>query len=573
MHVVQDMHSGWVMLEPENSKLGELADEALIAASRDGSESAFAELWRRHSGAALTVARRLAFSDAEDVVSEAFETVWEQLGRGIGPRQYFRAYVFTVVRNIAARQYRLRQRTVTGVEIEGTPVPGGDEIIALTENVHEVLEAFQTLPERWQLALWWIEVEGLSRGEVAQRFELSPNAVSVLLRRAKEGLRVAWLEKQLPPLADDEHRFVLEALPRYVRRGLGNAFRRDVTAHLRNCASCAAAEAELREENRRLGGKVGGSLLVLVLGIAAIDHAWRPTSALAAEAANDHHSVEGLGALFGAFPLKAVAWISGVAVFIAVAGFVMWPRPEAAVDPRSPSSADTRAGEASPSSPAPTVRPPSTGAADGDASEPDAGSGAADDAPEPTGPGPGPGPTAPAPSPGPGGTFTLATADGAGGGFAPIISGRSAPGSSVALSVGGIGFSVDASPEGVWSSDLSSLDLPAGSYEVSARPSASGWSPEVLTSGFVVAVPGMSARLSPSAAQAGAPGEANVSISGLPSREVCVILGPDVYQRFVLDASGAASGTVPLTEPKQSALSFRYCSGSRFGAIASSPVR
>lgn len=565
------MHSGWLMLEPQNGELGELADEALIAASREGNELAFAELWRRHSGAALTVARRLAFSDAEDVVSEAFETVWEQLGRGIGPRQYFRAYVFTVVRNIAARQYRLRQRTVTGVEIEGTPVPGGDEIIALTENVHEVLEAFQTLPERWQLALWWMEVEGLSRGEVAQRFDLSPNAVSVLLRRAREGLRVAWLEKQLPPLADDEHRFALEALPRYVRRGLGNAFRRDVAAHLRSCASCAAAEAELREENRRLGGKVGGSLLVLVLGIAAIDHAWRPTSALAAEAANDHHSAGGFGALFGAFPLRAMAWVAGVAVFIAVAGFVMWPRPEPTGDPQSPTSTDTRTGEARPSTPAPTLRRPSTGATEEEAPEPDAGSGAADDAPLPTKPGPAP--TTPAPPQGTRGTFTLATADGAGGGFAPVISGRSAPGSAVELAVGGIGYSVDASPEGVWSSDLSTLDLPAGTYEVSARPSVSGWSPEVLTAGFVVAVPGMSARLSPSTAQAGGPGEANVSISGLPSREVCVVLGQGVYQRFVLDASGAASGTVPLTDSNQSAVSFRYCSGSRFGAIASTPVR
>lgn len=565
------MHSGWLMLEPQNGELGELADEALIAASREGNERAFAELWRRHSGAALTVARRLAFSDAEDVVSEAFETVWEQLGRGIGPRQYFRAYVFTVVRNIAARQYRLRQRTVTGVEIEGAPVPGGDEIIALTENVHEVLEAFQTLPERWQLALWWLEVEGVSRGEVAQRFDLSPNAVSVLLRRAREGLRVAWLEKQLPPLADDEHRFALEALPRYVRRGLGNALRRDVAAHLRSCTSCAAAEAELQEENRRLGGKAGGSLLVLVLGIAAIDHAWRPTSALAAEAANDHHSAGGFGALFGAFPLRAMAWVAGVAVFIAVAGFVMWPRPEPTGDPQPPSSTDTRTGEASPSTPAPTVRRPSTGATGGGTPAPGAGSGAADDAPLPTKPGPVP--TTPAPPQGGSGTFTLVAADGAGGGLAPIVSGRSAPGSPVVLSVGGIGYSVDASPEGVWSSDLSTLDLPAGTYEVSARPSASGWSPEVLTAGFVVAVPGMSARLSPSAAQAGGPGEANVSISGLPSREVCVILGPGVYQRFALDASGAASGTVPLTDSNRSAVSFRYCSGSRFGAIASSPVR
>lgn len=559
------------MVEPENRKLGELADEALIAASRDGSEPAFAELWRRHSGAAHTVARRLAFSDAEDVVSEAFETVWEQLGRGSGPREYFRAYVFTVVRNIAARQYRLRQRTITGVEIEGAPVQGGDEALALTENVHEVLEAFQTLPERWQLVLWWMEVEGLPRGEVVQRLDLSPNAVSVLLRRAKEGLRVAWLEKQLPPLADDEHRFALEALPRYVRRGLGNASRREVAAHLRTCASCAAAEGELREENRRLGGKVGGSLLVLVLGIAVIDHAWTPTRALAAEAASDQHSAAGFGVVPGAFPLKAVAWIAGAVVVIAVAGFFMWPRTPASVNPQSPSSGDTRAGEVRPSTPAPTVRRPSTGAAEGQAPAPDEAPRAADDAAPPAEPGRVP-PT-PAPPQGANGTFTLVTSDGSGGGFAPVVSGRSAPGSAVELSVGGISYSVDASADGVWSSDLSTLELPAGTYEVSARPSASGWSPAVLSAGFAVAVPRMLVRSAPSTAQTGAPGEASIMISGLPGGEVCVLLGSGVYQRFVLDAAGAASGTVPLTDPNQTSVSYRYCSGSRFGAVATSPSR
>ena len=60
-------------------------DVALIAASRTGEQTAYAELWRRHREAALRTARPLARSDAEDVVAEAFASIWIQIRNGQGP--------------------------------------------------------------------------------------------------------------------------------------------------------------------------------------------------------------------------------------------------------------------------------------------------------------------------------------------------------------------------------------------------------------------------------------------------------------------------------------------------------
>ena len=57
--------------------------------------------------------------------------------------------------------------------------------------------AFTRLPERWQLVLWRTEVEQQSPAEVAALLGLTPNGVSALAYRAREGLRQAYLQEHL----------------------------------------------------------------------------------------------------------------------------------------------------------------------------------------------------------------------------------------------------------------------------------------------------------------------------------------------------------------------------------------
>lgn len=223
------------------------SDEELLAASRSGSSSAFAELWIRHAPAALLIARRLAFSDAEDMVAQAFEEIWEQLGRGLGPRTHFRAYLFTTVRNMSAREYR---RKVQSIEAHAQTVdfanPGAGDDYERAVAARQAFTVFLELPERWQICMWLLEVEGFPRVQVAEHLGITPNAVSVLLRRAREGLRLQWLRSQLPPMREGQHCARASLLPAFVLGKTSRAKRDEVEAHLLVCFSCKDVEADLR---------------------------------------------------------------------------------------------------------------------------------------------------------------------------------------------------------------------------------------------------------------------------------------------------------------------------------------
>ena len=90
-----------------------IGDAELLLAAREGDQTSFAELYDRHAAAALVVARQYTDSaqDAEDVVADAFTAVWSTLLRGSGPQEAFRAYLFTVVRRVAAVRRDKGRRT------------------------------------------------------------------------------------------------------------------------------------------------------------------------------------------------------------------------------------------------------------------------------------------------------------------------------------------------------------------------------------------------------------------------------------------------------------------------------
>lgn len=62
--------------------------------------------------------------------------------------------------------------------------------------------ALQSLPARWQTVLWYSEVMEQPPRRIAPLMGITPNAVSALLRRAKTGLRTAYLKTQRATAAE-----------------------------------------------------------------------------------------------------------------------------------------------------------------------------------------------------------------------------------------------------------------------------------------------------------------------------------------------------------------------------------
>lgn len=244
-----------------------MTDEELLAAVRAGDTGAYAALYRRHLGAALAQARRLVGShDGQDVAQEAFLKVLRAITDGGGPHDRFAAYLMRVVHNEAVdRLRRTREASVDDVEsVEATyssasaAVTGGEQL-----DRDLVLTAFSALPQQWQRFLWLTEVDGLAPREVAPQLRRSPNAVAQLSRRAREGLRTAWLQAHVDgATVRPACRQIAADLGGYERGQLSAARAERTSAHLADCVRCSVALRDLRSLSMRMRG----ALLPLVLG-------------------------------------------------------------------------------------------------------------------------------------------------------------------------------------------------------------------------------------------------------------------------------------------------------------------
>jgi RNA polymerase sigma factor (sigma-70 family) len=230
------------------------ADGELIAQVRAGGLDAYAVLYRRHVGAARTLAGQLTGcpAEADDLVAEAFARLLGALVDGGGPDDAFRAYLLTTLRHLRYDRAR-RDRRVTLSDDMTRYEPGQpwqDTAVAAYES-GLVARAFAALPERWRAVLWRVEIEQESVAEVARSLGLTPNGVAALSYRARERLRQAYLQEHLPAgtggTRADAHRVTVDRLGAWVRGTLSPGRRAQVDAHLAGCRSCRVLAVELAD--------------------------------------------------------------------------------------------------------------------------------------------------------------------------------------------------------------------------------------------------------------------------------------------------------------------------------------
>jgi len=261
----------------------EPGDPELIEAVRSGDVEAYGLLYRRHVGAATTLARQLTGSraEADDLVAEAFAKVLDILRGGGGPDVAFRAYLLTTLRNVRYDRARRDKKLAWSDDMSrhDPGVPWEDSAVADLET-SLAARAFHRLPERWQTVLWHTEVEQESPADVAPLLGLTPNGVAALAYRAREGLRQAYLQEHLADGDGRRHAATVDRLGAWARGGLTARQRAKVEAHLATCADCRALAGELADVNAGLRGVIAP----LVLGAAAAG-AYLAAHAAPAEAA------------------------------------------------------------------------------------------------------------------------------------------------------------------------------------------------------------------------------------------------------------------------------------------------
>ncbi|GHC87897.1 hypothetical protein GCM10010349_74870 [Streptomyces flavofungini] len=375
------------------------SDADLIERMRAGDDSAYEELYRRHAESVRRYARTCCRDahTADDLTAEVFARMLGAVRSGSGPEHAVRAYLLTTVRRVAAgwTKSAKREQLVDDFALFAAQAARGSEVSdddtldlgADVRAMHEAeqslaMQAFRSLPERWQAVLWHTEVEDESPSDVATLFGLDANGTRVLASRAREGLKQAYLQAHVSATRTESEECARYAdrLGAYARGGLRTRAERGLRKHLEECADCRVAAGQIKEVASSIPavvpvavigwfGAAGYAKVLALVGGGAVGAGAAGAAGAAAggggaaAGAGGAAASEGLGAPAKAAIAAGVVVAAGVAVAIALAGD---PKPKedppqakasdsAPVVPRKPPPAKP---EPKPEPPAPKPKPP-----------------------------------------------------------------------------------------------------------------------------------------------------------------------------------------------------------------------
>lgn len=238
------------------------ADLVLVERARTGDAAAFRELWARHHGAVTAATRSFTAFDAEDIAQEAFTKVFAQIQAGGGPDTAFRAYLAQTARNIAIDMAR-REGRASSTSLDEDDLPAVDDHSEQVLTGTALARAYESLPQRWREVLWYRDVEDLPVKECALFVGLSENSTTALIKRAREGLKQAWIAAQLDTVTSltADCAWVVDRLPRYTRGRATPADSRRVAEHLTGCAECS----RLAENSSAIHKQLAAAILPFLL--------------------------------------------------------------------------------------------------------------------------------------------------------------------------------------------------------------------------------------------------------------------------------------------------------------------
>ncbi|MFL6000168.1 MAG: sigma-70 family RNA polymerase sigma factor [Streptomyces sp.] len=364
-----------------------LSDAELIDRMRTGDDTAYEALYRRHAGAVRRYARTCCRDGhtADDLTAEVFARMLQAVRGGHGPEHAVRPYLLTSIRRVAAgwtksakREQLVDDFAVFAAQSTRSSEVSDDDTLDLGADVRAMhvaeqsmaMQAFRSLPERWQAVLWHTEVEDESPSEVATLFGLDANGTRVLASRAREGLKQAYLQAHVSATlaADEECARYADRLGAYARGGLRTRAERGLRKHLEECAKCRLAAGQIKEVAGGIPAVVpiavigwfGAAGYAKALGLIAGGVGAGAVGAAGAAAASGGSSggagaggaaaSEGLGAPVKAGIAAGVAAVAAAAVALALIGD---DSPARKPDAKPPASAPV----VEPADPAPTPSP------------------------------------------------------------------------------------------------------------------------------------------------------------------------------------------------------------------------
>ena len=169
------------------------SDEALIALFADGDQSAARILAARHTPRVLALANRMLRDDteAEDVAQEAMMRLWKIAPDWRAGEAKISTWLHRITSNLCID--RLRRKKRSGPPLEDIaepqdPAPSATAQLIARDRAQAVTAALRRLPDRQRIAVMLRHFEDLGNPAIAERLEISVEAVESLLARGRRAL-------------------------------------------------------------------------------------------------------------------------------------------------------------------------------------------------------------------------------------------------------------------------------------------------------------------------------------------------------------------------------------------------
>ena len=167
-----------------------LADEELMELVRGGEVHAFEVIFDRHSTAAFSLAYRMCGrrSLAEDIVQDAFLSLWRSSSSYEPGRGSVRSWVLSVVHNRAIDAFRRQgPRDGRNVADEGVaerlPAPDATDVeVERRDDARQVRSALEELPPDQRQVIELAYFGGFTHAQIAEMLDLPPGTVKGRMR-------------------------------------------------------------------------------------------------------------------------------------------------------------------------------------------------------------------------------------------------------------------------------------------------------------------------------------------------------------------------------------------------------
>ena len=183
--------------DPSPTELRDLADEDLMQLVRRGEADAFEVVYERHASAAFSLAYRMCGSRAaaEDVVQDAFLSLWRSGARYDRTRGSVRTWVLGIVHNRAIDSLRRsvvhdrRRASDEGIEERFEARERTDVEVARLDEAEEIRRALLTLPAEQSHVIELAYFGGFTQSEIASMLDAPIGTVKGRMRLGLEKMR------------------------------------------------------------------------------------------------------------------------------------------------------------------------------------------------------------------------------------------------------------------------------------------------------------------------------------------------------------------------------------------------